>query len=77
VSPKAQYLTRALTCFQAGLVDLDSAGEPGLVDECRAFMKRVEAAIELDARTETTPGGVRVVRRGTAGGRVVDTGCKR
>jgi len=77
VTLKSQYLTRALVCLQSAAVDLFSAEEPGLLEECAAFSKRIEAAIELDARTETTPSGARVVRRGTAGGRVVDTGCKR
>jgi citrate lyase beta subunit len=76
-TPKSAYLGRAAAGMQQVMNDLEDAIEPGLVEEAFTFMKRIEAAVELEKRTETTPSGARVVRRGQAGGRTPSGGCLR
>jgi len=74
---KSHCLGRAAADLCDVLRHLEDACEPGLLDAAYDLQKRVEAAIELEARTTTTASGVRVIRRGTAGGRTPAGGCPR
>lgn len=64
----------AFVRLQDAARELALDNEMGLVEDVLALTARVEAAIRLAERTETTSSGVRVVRRGTAGGRAVKAG---
>lgn len=72
--PKVRHLARFAADLQYDLRHLEDAEEPGLLEEGYAFLKRIEAAIELAERTTETPSGVRVIRRGISGGRKVKAG---